>query len=143
MLELRELIVYPIGEEKYVVIAGNMRLRAMKELGHKFAPCKILPKSTPVEKLRAYTIKDNVPFGENDFDVLANEWDHDELEQFGMDVEKKIMGSVFNSDAEIPEIKYPVTFFLTKEDYEKWERNKKIYRNRRRHKGMFNFISQL
>ncbi len=85
MLELRELIVYPVGD-KYITIAGNMRLKVMQELGMKEAPVKILPPETPVEKLRAYTIKDNVPFGEWDFDVLGNEFEVSELEDWGLDI---------------------------------------------------------
>lgn len=85
MLELRELIVYP-HEDKYVVIAGNMRLRASKELGFKEMPCKVLDADTPVEKLRKYTIKDNVSFGQDDFDSLANEWDLDELKDCGIEL---------------------------------------------------------
>lgn len=78
MLELRELIVFPFADT-FVVIAGNMRLRALKELGYTEAPCKVLTAETPVETLRAIAIKDNVAFGETNFDDLANEWDITEL----------------------------------------------------------------
>lgn len=83
MLELRELIVFPHGD-RFVVIGGNMRLRAAVELGYTEMPCKVLSVDTPVEKLRAYAIKDNVAFGENDEGLLM-EWDEIELEDFGMD----------------------------------------------------------
>lgn len=85
MLELRELIVVPSGKI-FVVIAGNMRLRAMESLGYKEAPCKVLDADTPVEKLKAYTIKDNVGLGEHDWEQLANEWDADRLGEWGMDL---------------------------------------------------------
>lgn len=85
MLNLRELIVYPF-EETFIVIAGNMRLKAMKELRYKEAPCKVLPSDTPVEKLRVYTIKDNVGFGSDDWDLLHEEWNMKELEDWGMDI---------------------------------------------------------
>jgi len=85
MMELRELLVMPHGKQ-FVVIAGNMRLRAMMELGYKDAPCKVLDKDTSVEKLKAYTIKDNVGFGEHDWDALANGWDTDQLQDWGMDL---------------------------------------------------------
>jgi DNA modification methylase len=85
MLDLRELIVVP-KDGIYVVIAGNMRLRAMQELKMKEAPCKVLDADTAVEKLRAYTIKDNVPFGEHDWDQLANEWDAEQLAEWGLDL---------------------------------------------------------
>lgn len=92
MLNLRELIVYPHGN-KFVVIGGNMRLRAAKKLGFKDMPCKVLPQDTPIEKLKAYTIKDNNAFGNDDFDLLANEWDVEFLEgcgfEFGMSEEQE------------------------------------------------------
>lgn len=84
MLKLRELIVYPF-ENKYVVIAGNMRLRAGQELGIKEFPCKVLPAETTVERLREITIKDNNSFGEWDFDDLANEWEISELDKWGIE----------------------------------------------------------
>lgn len=84
MLSLRELIVVEHGE-KYVVIGGNMRLRACKKIGYKEIPCKILPSSTPIEKLREYVIKDNNDFGENDFDALSKDWGRNELESWGME----------------------------------------------------------
>lgn len=84
MLSLRELLVMPHGK-KYVVVGGNMRLRACKDLGYEEVPCKVLDKDTPVEKLREYAIKDNNGFGEDDWDILANEWDELELKEWGME----------------------------------------------------------
>lgn len=85
MMQLREVIAYDNNGE-LVVICGNMRLRALKDLGIKEVPVKVLPTDTPVEKLKAYTIKDNVPFGEHDWSDLANEWDADLLADWGVDV---------------------------------------------------------
>lgn len=82
MLELRELIVYPV-DGRYVVIGGNLRLRACRELGHKDIPCKILDIDTDVKKLREYATKDNVSFGEADMDIMNNEWNRDELQCWG------------------------------------------------------------
>lgn len=70
---MRELLVYPF-DGKYVIIGGNMRYRAMKELGIKSVPCKVIPEDTSVEQLEAYTLKDNSGFGEWDFDLLKD-WD--------------------------------------------------------------------
>lgn len=84
MLQLRELIVYPHGE-KYIVVCGNLRLRACKELGYTELPCKILAEDTPTVKLREYATKDNVSFGENDMDVMMNEWDKSELQDWGIE----------------------------------------------------------
>ena len=88
MLELREVIAYDNNGE-LIVICGNMRLKALKELGIKEVPTKILPTETTVEKLKAYTIKDNVSFGDHDFEMLANEWDVDQLEDWGLDMPKQ------------------------------------------------------
>lgn len=84
MLQLRELIVYPHGE-KYIVVCGNLRLRACKELGYTELPCKLLAEDTPTVKLREYATKDNVSFGENDMDVMMNEWDKSELQDWGIE----------------------------------------------------------
>ena len=95
MMHLRELIVYPYtptlkakydSQVEYIVIAGNMRLHAVKELGWTEVPCKILDASTSLEMLKAITIKDNVSFGENDYDLLANDWEQELLEAMGMDI---------------------------------------------------------
>lgn len=85
MLALRELIVYP-HNGKFIIIAGNMRFRACKDLGYKEIPCKVLDADTPVEKLREYTIKDNIGFGADDWDLIANEWDINELDGWGMEL---------------------------------------------------------
>lgn len=85
MLELRELLVYP-HNSKFVVIGGNMRLKVLRELGVAECPCKVIPAETPVEKLRAYTIKDNNSFGEYDYDLLGNDWEVDELLDYGCDL---------------------------------------------------------
>nr|DAT96560.1 MAG TPA: adenine specific DNA methyltransferase [Caudoviricetes sp.] len=84
MLQLREIVAYDNNGE-LVVILGNMRYRAMKELGFKDAPVKVLPTGTSAKKLRAYIQKDNIAFGDNDWDLLTNEWDLEELQNFGLD----------------------------------------------------------
>lgn len=85
MTALREILVVEYGD-KYVIIGGNMRFRAMQDLGIKEAPCKVIPADTDVEKLKAYTIKDNAGFGEWDWDDLANEWSEEPLSDWGVDV---------------------------------------------------------
>lgn len=90
MLELRELIVVEYMDGKYVVVCGNLRLRACKELGYKTVPCKVLPADTPAKKLREYASKDNINYGENDKDIIANEWAkyQSELANWGMEFEQ-------------------------------------------------------
>lgn len=84
MLQYRELIVYPLNG-KFVVVAGNMRLRAGQELGFTEFPCKVLPEETTIERLKEITIKDNNSFGEWDMDDLANEWDKEQLAGWGVE----------------------------------------------------------
>jgi ParB-like chromosome segregation protein Spo0J len=67
-----------------IVLGGNMRLKAAKELGWKEIPCEIVDWSE--DKQRAFTIKDNVGYGEWDWDMLANEWDAEQLNEWGLDV---------------------------------------------------------
>lgn len=114
MLALRELLVYPIEGEKYIIIGGNMRYAAMKALGYKEAPCKVIPKETSVENLQAYTIKDNSGFGEWDMDMLANEWDMELLDLWGVDVptmteteklSKMEYSGVYYEPMEVPDLK--------------------------------------
>ena len=84
MLNLRELLVFP-HNGKFVVIGGNMRLKACKELGYKELPCKVIGENTPVEKLREYAIKDNLGFGDDDWNLLTEDWDRIELEGWGVE----------------------------------------------------------
>lgn len=85
MTEARDLLVYP-HDGKFVVLGGNMRLRAYRDLGWKEVPCCILPDGMPADKLREIVIQDNNPFGETDWDMIANEWDVEELKDWGVDL---------------------------------------------------------
>lgn len=85
MTEARDLLVYP-HDGRYVVIGGNMRLRAYRELGWKEVPCCVLPENMAVDKLREMVIQDNNPFGETDWNMIANEWDVEELTDWGVDL---------------------------------------------------------
>lgn len=71
LLEYRSLMVYPMPNGKHIIIGGNMRYRAMQELGYTEVPCVIIPAETPVEKLGAYTILDNNGFGKWDWDFAG------------------------------------------------------------------------
>lgn len=85
LLEARGCIV--IEESgRYVVLGGNMRLAACRELGMKDVPCYILPESTPAEKLKEIVVKDNGSFGAWDFDMLANEWGDLDLVGWGVSI---------------------------------------------------------
>ena len=80
MLEARPIVVNP----DMIVLGGNMRLKACKAAGLIEAPVYVA--SWEESKANAFIIKDNVGYGEWDWDILANEWDAAELEEWGLDV---------------------------------------------------------
>ena len=80
MLEARPIVVDP----DYVVLGGNMRLKAAQEAG--LAEVPVYVATWEEAKAKEFVIKDNLAFGEWDWDMLANEWDATELEQWGLDV---------------------------------------------------------
>ena len=81
MLEIRPIVV----NNEMMVLGGNMRLRAIQEIGLKEVPI-IKAENLTEEQQREFLIKDNVGFGEWDWDALANDWDADELNDWGLDV---------------------------------------------------------
>ncbi|MFA5197829.1 MAG: DNA modification methylase [Patescibacteria group bacterium] len=84
-MNARELLAVEFNGE-YVVFAGNMRLKACRELGWKEIPTKVFPSDFPIDKIKRYVIKDNASFGENDWELMANEWDAEELSDWGVDL---------------------------------------------------------
>ena len=81
MLKLRPIVV----DENDVILGGNQRYRALQELKHKEVWTIKASELTEAQK-REFIIKDNVGFGENNWEVLANEWDAAELEAWGLDI---------------------------------------------------------
>lgn len=96
MLEAREIVV----NKDHIILGGNMRYKAAKEAGLKEVPVKIVDWSE--DKQKQFIIKDNVSGGEWDWDVLANEWDAEELDEWGLDVPND-----FGDDAEVEEDEAP------------------------------------
>jgi len=88
MMALRPIIIDAEG----MILGGNMRFKALKELGYKDVPDEWVKRDselTEAEKQR-FIIADNIGFGEYDWDVLANEWDKDDLIEWGLEIEEKI-----------------------------------------------------
>ena len=81
MLEIRPIVV----NDEMVVLGGNMRLKACIDAGLKEVPI-IKASSLTLEQQKEFIIKDNVGFGEWEWDVLANEWDVDKLTEWGLDI---------------------------------------------------------
>jgi hypothetical protein len=80
MLELRPIVVNSDG----IVLGGNMRLKACKEAGLKEVPV-IKAEDLTEDQQKEFIIKDNVGFGEWDWEDLANNWDAEELTEWGLD----------------------------------------------------------
>jgi DNA modification methylase len=83
MMELRPLVV----NADNVILGGNMRFKALKELGYTNIPKEWVKRADELteDETRRFIIADNVGFGEHDWDLLANDWDSQELEDWGLD----------------------------------------------------------
>lgn len=81
MLNIRPIVV----NEEMVTLGGNMRLKACKAAGLDRVPI-IRANNLTEDQQREFIIKDNVGYGEWDWDILANEWDADKLVEWGLDV---------------------------------------------------------
>lgn len=111
MLEIRPIVV----NDDMVVLGGNMRLKACKEAGLKEIPI-IKASELTEEQQREFIIKDNVGFGEWDWNMLANEWDNEELNEWGLDVpefkteelveEEKEISTELNTNHQCPKCGY-------------------------------------
>jgi len=80
MVNVRPIVV----NTDMIVLGGNMRLKAMKEAGWKEAPIQIV--DWDEQKQKQFIVKDNVGYGEWDWDDLANNWDAEELVEWGLDI---------------------------------------------------------
>lgn len=116
MMEMRPMVV----NSDFIVLGGNMRLKALKEAGYKDIPIEWVKSAESLneDEQRRFIIADNIGFGEDDWDVLKAEWDLDELESWGMDIPN------FKDDQEdlpeeektfIPTYKFEVTCNTEKE----------------------------
>jgi hypothetical protein len=84
MLSLRPMVI----DENNVVLGGNMRLRALQELGFNDIDEAWVKRSSDLteEEKKRFIIADNVAFGEWDWDTLANDWEVVDLEAWGLDI---------------------------------------------------------
>ena len=85
------LLVFPLDDENYIIIGGNMRYHALNDIGEKLAPCDVIDSDTDIETLKAYIALHNSSFGKWDFDLLANNWDSDDLKSWGLDLNFDIL----------------------------------------------------
>jgi ParB-like chromosome segregation protein Spo0J len=122
MLSLRPMVI----DENNVVLGGNMRLRALQELGFTDIDEAWVKKSSDLteEEKKRFIIADNVAFGEWDWDTLANDWEVVDLEAWGLDIpqfdnEADTDYSDKNKEIDVEELEGLMTINLkyTEEDY--------------------------
>jgi len=105
-----------------VALGGNMRLKAMQEAGWSEVPVKIVDWSE--EKQREFIIKDNVGFGDWDWDELANTWDAEELNEWGLDTwqpEEDLNYSGANQEIDVDNLDGSMIIKLNYTEEEYWK----------------------
>ena len=122
MLSLRPMVI----DENNVVLGGNMRLRALQELGFTDVEEAWVKRSSDLteEEKKRFIIADNVAFGEWDWDTLANDWEVVDLEAWGLDIPQfdergEIDYSDKNQEIDVEDLEGLLTINLkyTEEDY--------------------------
>jgi len=121
MMELRPMVI----NSDNIVLGGNMRLKALKELGYKEVPNEWVKRAEDLteDEQRQFIIKDNVGFGEHDWEVLVTEWDAGQLEAWGLDlpgfdIDTDDLGTDFNLPDGDKEPFQQMTFTLADEQAE-------------------------
>lgn len=131
MLELRPIVV----NSEMVVLGGNMRLKACKEAGLTEVPV-LKAEDLTEEQQREFIIKDNVGYGEWDWEQLANEWDAEQLGDWGMDipvVEKEIdlakQGDNIKIDKSLQILpKHEYVIIYANSESEEWDELRSIFK---------------
>lgn len=84
MMKLRPIVV----DENNTALGGNMRLKALHELGYKTVPQEWVKKAKDLteDQKKEFIVKDNVGFGEWNWDQLTNNWDQEQLQEWGLDL---------------------------------------------------------
>jgi len=101
MLSLRPMVI----DENNVVLGGNMRLRALQELGFTDVEEAWVKRSSDLteDEKKRFIIADNVAFGEWDWDTLANDWEVVDLEAWGLEIPQFDRPEDFDEDFTLPE----------------------------------------
>jgi hypothetical protein len=102
MMALRPIVV----DENFIVQGGNMRLKALQEIGFKDIPDEWVKQVSDLneDEKKQFIIKDNVGFGEWDWDDLANNWDAEQLTDWGLDIPNFVNDSdEFGTEFSLPD----------------------------------------
>ena len=105
MLEKRPLVCFTDVGKKLVVLGGNMRLKAAIELGMDKLPV-VLADDWTEEQRAEFLIKDNVGFGEWNWEELQADWDVEQLGEWGLDIPQQFIvePEATEDDYEIPDV---------------------------------------
>jgi hypothetical protein len=130
MLKLRPIVI----NDDNIVLGGNMRLKACKEAGMKTVPV-IKASELTEEQQREFIIKDNVGFGEWDWEMLANGWDAEKLEEWGLDIpdlseeiDNMQDGEVLHVEKSLQVLpKNEYVLIYAKDGSEEWDELKRIF----------------
>lgn len=111
MMAIRPIVI----DENNVVQGGNMRLKALEAIGYKEIPDEWVKKVSDLteEEKKEFIIKDNVGFGEWDWEILANEWNSAELVDWGLDIPSTDIEEKEEQDLGI----YPLSIVLNSFEY--------------------------
>ena len=102
MIEKRPMVCVTDADGRIYPLGGNMRLKALQELQYNEIPDTwvVMADDWTEEKRKEFVIKDNVGFGEWDWDDLANNWDTEKLEEWGLNIPNWASGSELNEMSE-------------------------------------------
>ena len=128
MLKLRPIVV----DENNIVLGGNMRLKALQALGIK-ETCYIKETDLKDNEKQQFIIKDNVGFGDWEWDILANEWDSAKLNEWGLDVWQNQDEVVEHNKLEDTFVIPPFSILDTRQGY--WKTRKKEWHQLIKDKG--------
>lgn len=117
LLEKRGLLVVPVGE-RYVVIGGNMRLVAMRELGYAEANCVVFGEGTPKDKIRRIVIKDNGSFGDWNYQELQDNWSEFDFVELNIQAMPERMDDVSKKERGESEKKVEISVVCNPDEFE-------------------------
>lgn len=111
LFEARPIIVYQL-DNKYITLAGNLRLAASRQNKASKVPCIVLPADLPLTKLAHIVLKDNGEFGAWNFGLLSQDWADLPLESWGVEVPKMEDFAEKNKEIHVGEFSENITLKL-------------------------------
>ena len=129
MMEKRPIVCVTDVDKKIYPLGGNMRLKALQELKYKDIPDNwiMMADDWTEEQRREFVIKDNVGYGEWDWDELANNWDNEKMEEWGLQIPNfNLDYSDKNKEIDIEEFESIMIIKLNYSEEEYWQVKKQL-----------------